>query len=92
MAFQHNEGSGSLFRNDKKTSDKQPSHRGTANFEGQIIEIAAWVKEKKDGTKYFSLKLQRPYSEREADGEYNHSGRGNPNGNDNSAPDDDIPF
>jgi hypothetical protein len=61
MAFTHNVNSGSLFKNEYRTKDSAPHWKGSANWEGQVFEIAAWLQEGKNGQKYFRLKLQPPY-------------------------------
>lgn len=45
-----------LFKNDKKTSDNQPDYRG--NNKEKTIEVAAWVKQDKNGNNYLSVKVQ----------------------------------
>lgn len=59
MAYEHREGQGALFRNDKKDSDKHPDYKGTIMLGGVVYEIAGW---KKDGTKgtFLSLKGSLP--------------------------------
>lgn len=54
--FQQRDGTGQLFRNDKATSEKHPSHKGTFLLNGVTYEIAAWVKDGKRG-RFFSLKV-----------------------------------
>jgi uncharacterized protein (DUF736 family) len=50
---------GALFRNDRATHEKAPSHTGTLEINGVKYRLAAWVKEKKsDGQKFFSLKVE----------------------------------
>lgn len=56
MAYQHREGQGSIFPNEKK-SDKQPDWRGDALFDGQEIEIAGWTKQGKHG-EFISLSIK----------------------------------
>ena len=56
MTDYDNTNSGALFRNDRKTNDRQPTHTGTLNVEGKEYWISAWVKEGKKG-KFFSLDL-----------------------------------
>jgi hypothetical protein len=64
MAYELNEGQGTLFRNDKKPEgSKQPDYRGEINVGGTVMEIAGWLKEGKNG-KWMSLKVQ-PKQERE---------------------------
>ena len=48
---------GALFRNDKATSDKHPTHTGKINLEGRDYYLNAWVKEGKKG-KFFSLSVK----------------------------------
>jgi hypothetical protein len=58
MAYELNEGQGTLFRNDKKEEgSKQPDYRGEINVGGTLMEVAGWIKEGKRG-KWVSLKVQ----------------------------------
>jgi hypothetical protein len=64
--FVHNNGNGSLFKNDNKTPDNnQPEYSGSITLpDGTQQQIAAWVKEYvKEGVKgkFLSLKLSDPY-------------------------------
>lgn len=68
--FQQREGSGVLFKNKKKTEgDRQPDYRGDANVGGQILEIAAWIKDG-NGGKFMSLsfKPKEDYKPKESAG------------------------
>lgn len=58
MAYEQKEGSGTLFRNDKKTSPNQPDFRGEAKFNGQVIELAMWNKETSNGSPMLSLAIK----------------------------------
>jgi hypothetical protein len=53
LAWEQKEGSGSLFKAEQK-SEKAPGYRGDIMLGGVVYEIAAWVKEGKNG-KFFSL-------------------------------------
>ena len=53
--------SGAIFKNSKKTNEKQPDYKGTVNVNGKDMEISLWLKESKKGTKYFSASFQEPY-------------------------------
>jgi len=57
MAYQHKEGSGSLFKNDKKLSDKHPDYKGDALINGKEVWLSAWIKEGNKG-KFMSLSIQ----------------------------------
>ena len=52
--------SGVLFTNDQKGNDKAPAYKGKVNVNGKEMEIAAWVKEGKNG-KYLSLSFKEPF-------------------------------
>lgn len=57
MAYENKEGFGALFRNEKKEGN-QPDYRGTfKGLDGVEYDIAGWLKDKKDGGKFLSLKV-----------------------------------
>ena len=47
--FEHKEGSGSLFRNDKGDNAKRPDMRGDILLGGVLYELSAWTREGRDG-------------------------------------------
>ena len=55
MAYEMREGSGSLFKNDKDGNEKRPDYRGDALINGEVLEIAAWIKEGKNAIKWTRL-------------------------------------
>lgn len=57
MAYEHREGSGSLFKNDKKGNDKAPDMKGDALYNGELVSIAAWRKSGAKGD-FYSLKIE----------------------------------
>lgn len=63
--YQPKPGSGSIFKNEKK-SEKAPDYKGKGlDLDGKPVEIALWVKEYKDKKtgetkKYFSWKMEEP--------------------------------
>lgn len=59
-----NENRGALFKNDKQGNEKRPDYTGTLNVDGKDLQISAWIKASKAGTKYMSLTVQ-PKRERE---------------------------
>ena len=77
---------GALFRNDKATTDKHPTHTGKINVEGRDYYLNAWVKEGKKG-KFFSLSVKPVDEQPGGHPDRFHNQRG-------STPDlgDDIPF
>lgn len=50
MGFEQREGSGIMFKNDRRTNERAPTWKGTALFEGKEVELAAWEKPGKNGT------------------------------------------
>jgi hypothetical protein len=59
MAYEQKEMGGSLFKNDKKNNDKWPDYRGKALINGQLLDVAGWVRESKGG-KFLSLAFSIP--------------------------------
>lgn len=57
MAYEKREGSGVIFKNDKKGNEKAPDYSGTAFFNGKDVKVALWVKEGAKG-KFFSMKIE----------------------------------
>lgn len=59
MAYEHKEGQGSLFKNEKQ-NDRQPDFKGTILIGGITYEVAAWERISQKGEKYFSLQSSLP--------------------------------
>lgn len=55
------ENGGLIFRNEKK-SDGSPDYKGEIDVNGTLKEIALWVKEGKEGKKFFAVKISDPYN------------------------------
>jgi uncharacterized protein (DUF736 family) len=53
--------SGAIFKNAKKTNEKQPDYQGTVNVNGKEMQISMWLKESQKGVKYFSVAFKEPY-------------------------------
>ena len=55
-----NTNSGVLFKNNKDGNDKKPDYKGSLNVDGVEYSIAAWLRQKKNGTgKFMSLKVEK---------------------------------
>ena len=52
-----NKNRGSLFKNDKKTTEQMPDYKGQINVNGEEFWINAWLKTSKQGTKFMSLSV-----------------------------------
>lgn len=59
MPYEHKEGQGSLFRNEKQ-NDRQPDFKGTILIGGKTYEIAAWSRRAQSGKEYLSLQASLP--------------------------------
>jgi hypothetical protein len=63
--YQQPDNSGSIFKNDRKTTDRHPDYKGTASINGVEYWVSGWLKTpKRGGNKYlsmaFSIKEERP--------------------------------
>ena len=50
MSYEHKEGFGNLFQNDKKGNDRAPDYKGTIMAGGNVYELAGWKKQGNKGT------------------------------------------
>ena len=58
MAYEMRPGSGSLFKNDKRTEEKHPNAKGKIMLpNGEVRWISAWTKTTSAGEKWQSLSL-----------------------------------
>jgi hypothetical protein len=91
MAYEHNPGNGSLFKNKSAKTDKSPAYTGGGkivippmpNGGEFIIDIAGWVKDGANG-KYISLSLKED--------KYSPQASEYVPGSDAQEMDDDLPF
>ena len=58
MAYEQRDNSGSLFKNDKKDSDKHPDRKGSAMIGGVHYWVSGWVKQDRNGQPWMSLSFQ----------------------------------
>ena len=52
---------GILFKNDQKGNEKAPLYKGDITVGGTTYDLAAWVKDGKNGSKFMSLKVSEKY-------------------------------
>lgn len=60
MNMENKTNTGVLFKNTNKTSEKHPDYKGKANANGKEMDIAAWIKQGKNGS-FMSLSFSEPY-------------------------------
>jgi len=65
MTQYDNTNSGALFANDKRKTDKHPTHTGSLNVDGREYWLSAWVKESKGGKRFFSLAVKPKEEQKE---------------------------
>ncbi len=65
MAYEPKDGSGSLFKTDRKESDNQPDYKGQIMVGGVQYWLSAWIKKSESGRTYMSLSVQRPEEKRQ---------------------------
>jgi len=73
--------SGAIFKNNYKKADTHPDYKGKMNCEGLEKEVALWVRETKNGEKFFSMAISEPYKPSET-----------PVTKMEKLPEDDLPF
>lgn len=69
--------SGAIFKNTRKQEDRHPDYKGQINVNGQLFDIALWVKRPDGKDPYFSASISEPYKKDEPA---------------TSEPTDDLPF
>ena len=55
MSYEVKDNSGSLFRNEKKESDKHPDYQGSCLIDGTEFWMSAWLKTADSGKKWMSF-------------------------------------
>ena len=59
MPYEMKDGSGSLFKNQRKETEKHPDYNGSIMINGTEHWLSAWIKEGKNG-KFFSVSIGKP--------------------------------
>ena len=92
MAYEIKDLSGSMFRSDRKTTDKHPDMTGSCKIDGVEYWVACWTKYTDDGKERWSLSFKK--KEEKADRPYTEQKPQQPTGavSRKVEIDDDIPF
>jgi len=86
-------GTGALFRNNRKTNEKQPDWTGNVvTPNGEELTISLWVRTSSKGTEYLSAAISEPF--KKADNGKSETPKSKPmvNSADLTPKDDDLPF
>jgi len=65
MSFELKEGQGSLFKNNRKTTDSHPNLTGEIKINGKVYWISGWTKPTKAGEKWISLSVKKKDDQRQ---------------------------
>jgi hypothetical protein len=90
MSNGYRDNSGTLGKNNRKEKDSHPSHAGQCTVDGKRYWISAWVKDGRDGSKFFSLAF-KPMEQRGGDHPQSPANKPSPAPADREF-DDDVPF
>lgn len=58
MPYQHKTNTGSLFKNDDRTQETHPTHKGSTDIEGVEYWINGWSNKTADGRGYLKLSFK----------------------------------
>jgi len=58
MAYEQKDMTGSLFKNDRKETDKHPDYNGTCMIGGVVYYQSVWLNKDKNGKTYMSFKYK----------------------------------
>lgn len=58
MSYEMKDGTGSLFKNERKETPQHSDYNGSVKVDGVEYWLNAWLKEGKNGKKYMSLSLK----------------------------------
>ena len=59
--MEQKENTGAIFKNNYKKAETHPDYKGKMNVDGKDKEVALWVRETKNGEKFFSMAISEPY-------------------------------
>ena len=93
MAYEMRPGQGSLFRNEKKTTDKHPSLKGKVMLpNGEVRWVSGWTKKTAAGDTWVSLAIGDLVQQQGGGMVLDDHNQAKGNGYQPQGGDDDIPF
>lgn len=57
--MQNKEGTGAIFKNLQKKSDKSPDYNGSITVDGKVIKFSCWIRKSMNGVSYMSLAVDK---------------------------------
>lgn len=57
--MQNKEGTGAIFKNLQKKSDKSPDYNGSLTVDGKVIKFSCWIRKSMNGVSYMSLAVDK---------------------------------
>ena len=81
MAYEQRDNSGSMFKNNRKETEKHADMTGDIMVDGKLYWINGWRKIDKNGNPYYSFSVNPKQARQEESSQQTHS-----------VPNDDIPF
>ena len=57
--MQNKEGTGAIFKNTSKKSEKSPDYNGSLTVDGKVIKFSCWIKKSMSGTTYMSVAVDK---------------------------------
>lgn len=57
--MQNKEGTGAIFKNTSKKSEKSPDYNGSITVDGKVIKFSCWIKKSMSGTTYMSVAVDK---------------------------------
>lgn len=56
--YEQKDGQGSMFRNDKKTTDKHPDFKGSVTIDGRQYWLSGWIRNSERAGEWISVSAQ----------------------------------
>ena len=67
MAYEMKDLTGSLWKNQKKATDRHPDRTGSALIDGVEYWVSGWIKESPKGEKWLSLAFKRKDAQKQSE-------------------------
>lgn len=65
MSYEQRDNTGSLFRNERKESEKHPDYSGTCTIDGKQFFFDGWLKTSESGKKWMSFSFKEKQAKKD---------------------------